>query len=397
MPNVLTGKCVVLGISGGIAAYKAADLVSRLVKMGACVRVVMTENACRFVAPITFETLSGSKTYVDQFDRAYEIEHISLAKQADVLLIAPATGNIIAKIANGIADDLLSSVALAMPAPIMIAPAMNSQMYRAQATQDNIATLKKRGVHFVGPKSGRLACGDEDIGRMSEPEEIAEAVVELLNKKRDLSGKHVMVTAGPTREPLDPVRYLTNHSSGKMGYAIAEAAVKRGAAVTLISGPVSIAAPQGVELISVTTTGALYSEVLARAADCDAVIQAAAPADYSPIEYSEKKLKKTGEALTVTFAHTPDVAKALGEQKKKGQVLVAFAAETDNLIENAKAKRLKKNADLIIANDVTQPGAGFSVDTNRVTIIGEGFEDELPLMSKSDVADAILDRVVELL
>ena len=394
---MLEGKCVVLGVTGGIAAYKACEIVSRLKKLHANVRVVLTEHACRFVQPLTFETLSGNQVAVSAFEHSFEIEHISLAKAADLLLIAPATANIIGKMAHGIADDLLSTTAMAVVCPILIAPAMNCAMYRSAALQENLETLKGRGVLTVGPESGHLACGDEDIGRMSEPETIVARVCELLRGQDDLAGKHVLVTAGPTREMVDPVRFLSNRSSGKMGYAIAEAAARRGACVTLVSGPVALERPRGVETVSVTSTLDLYREVTERAKSADLVIQAAAPADFRPLEAARHKIKKTGEGMTLQLTPNPDVAAQLGRDKHEGQVLVAFAAETDDLIANARKKLDKKNADMVVANDVTQPGAGFAGDTNRVTLVTRSDARELPLMSKRDVADAILDRALELM
>ena len=394
---MLEGKCVVLGVTGGIAAYTACEIVSRLKKLHANVRVVLTEHACRFVQPLTFETLSGNQVAVSAFEHSFEIEHISLAKAADLLLIAPATANIIGKMAHGIADDLLSTTAMAVVCPILIAPAMNCAMYRSAALQENLETLKGRGVLTVGPESGHLACGDEDVGRMSEPETIVARVCELLRGQDDLAGTHVLVTAGPTREMVDPVRFLSNRSSGKMGYAIAEAAARRGARVTLVSGPVALERPRGVETVPVTSTLDLYREVTERAKSADLVIQAAAPADFRPLEAARHKIKKTGEGMTLQLTPNPDVAAQLGRDKHEGQVLVAFAAETDDLIANARKKLDKKNADMVVANDVTQPGAGFAGDTNRVTLVTRSDARELPLMSKRDVADAILDRALELM
>lgn len=394
---MLNGKCVVLGVTGGIAAYKACDIVSRLKKLHANVRVVLTEHACRFVQPLTFETLSGNPVYVSAFEHSDEIEHISLAKSADVLLIAPATANIIGKMAQGIADDLLSTTAMAVPCPVLLAPAMNTVMYKNAAVQANLRLLKERGVMTIGPESGYLACGDEDIGRMSEPEQIVSAVCALLARKNDLQGKRVLVTAGPTREMVDPVRFLSNRSSGKMGYAIAEAAMRRGACVTLVSGPVALEKPKGVETVNITSTLELYAEVTERAQKADLVIQAAAPADFRPMDVAEHKIKKTGEGMTLELAPNPDIAAQLGKDKHAGQVLVAFAAETDDLLDNARRKLDKKNADMVVANDVTQPGAGFAGDTNRVVLVTRSDARALPLMSKRDVADAILDRALELM
>lgn len=393
---MLKEKNIVLGVTGGIAAYKACDLVSRLKKQGARVRVVLTANAMKFVPPLTFETLSSNPVVTDTFEPRKSLEHISLAKWADAFVIAPASANCLAKLANGIADDLLSTTALAMTAPLLIAPAMNANMWRHPATQANFKTLLDRGAQAVGPMSGHLACGDDDVGRMAEPAQIVEALDKLLNPRRDFEGKRVLVTAGPTVERIDPVRYITNRSSGKMGYAIAEAARDRGAEVTLVSGPVNLAAPTGVEVVKIESSAELCEAVLSRGDWADVVIQAAAPADYTPARVAQSKIKKTGAGMTLELVNTTDIAKALGERKRKGQVLVAFAAETDRVLENAKGKLEKKNADLIVANDVTRPGAGFGVDTNVVTLITREDEKSLPVMSKRDVADAILDRVAAL-
>ena len=393
---MLSGKCVVLGVTGGIAAYKACEIVSRLKKLHANVRVVMTEHACRFVAPLSFETLSGNPVYVSQFDHNWEIEHISLAKSADLMLVAPATANFLGKMANGIADDLMSTTAMAMTAPVLIAPAMNTAMWKNPATQMNLKTLADRGVRFVGPESGFLACGDTDVGRMSEPAKIVEEVVRLLTREKDLLGKHVMVTAGPTREMLDPVRFLSNRSTGKMGYAIAEAARDRGAQVTLVSGPVNLAPVPGVEMVNIQSTLELYEQVTTRAKTADVVIQAAAPADFRPETVSDTKIKKTGDDMTVHLVPNPDIAAQLGRDKHEGQVLVAFAAETNDVLANAQKKLLKKNADMVVANDVTMPGAGFAGNTNCVTLITRDDMESLPLMSKRDVADAILDQVMKI-
>jgi phosphopantothenoylcysteine decarboxylase/phosphopantothenate--cysteine ligase len=393
---MLKDKNIVLGVTGGIAAYKACDLVSRLKKQGALVRVVLTANGAKFVPPLTFETLSSNPVVTDTFEPRKSLEHISLAKWADAFVIAPASANCLAKLANGIADDLLSTTALAMTAPLLIAPAMNANMWRHPATQANFRLLLERGAKTVGPMSGHLACGDDDVGRMAEPEQIVEALDALLNPRRDFEGRHVLVTAGPTVERIDPVRYITNRSSGKMGYAIAEAARDRGAEVVLVSGPVNLAAPEGVEVVKIESSAELCAAVLARGDWADVVIQAAAPADYTPVNVSETKIKKTGVGMMLELKNTTDIAKTLGERKHPGQVLVAFAAETDRVLENAKGKLEKKNADLIVANDVTRPGAGFGVDTNAVTLITRQDENALPVMSKRDVADAILDKVAAL-
>ncbi len=396
MTRSLEGRTVVLGVTGGVAAYKAAELASRLVKEGAQVRVVMTGNACQFVAPATFESLTGGPVYTQLFHQAYEIGHISLAKSAHLLAVAPATANILAKMAAGIADDLLSTTYLAVTAPVLVAPAMNAAMWRHPATQRNLALLRERGVEVAGPAQGRLACGDQDVGRMEEPQAIVERIKALLCRKKDLAGRRVLVTAGPTREMIDPVRFLSNRSTGRMGYAVAQAALDRGAQVTLVSGPVALPAPQGAQVVSITSTGQLYQQVTRLAGACDAVVQAAAPADFTPERYSQDKIKKTGEDMALRLVPTPDIAKALGQQKRPGQVLVAFAAETGDLAANARKKLLAKNADFVVANDVTQPGAGFAVETNRVTLVSREGETQLPLMSKEQVAHAIWDRVLAL-
>ena len=393
---MLKDRHIVLGVTGGIAAYKACDLVSRLKKQGAQVRVVLTEHAARFVPPLTFETLSGNPAYVDTFAPRAEMEHIALSKWAELFLIAPATANIIAKLACGIADDLLTTTALAATAPLLIAPAMNNNMWRHPATQANLQTLLSRGAKTVGPGVGRLACGDDDVGRMAEPEEIVCALEALLSPKRDFESVRVMVTAGPTVERIDPVRYITNRSTGKMGYAIAEAARDRGAQVTLVSGPVNLAAPAGVERVSIESSADLCQAVLERGEQADVVIQAAAPADFTPEAVSGGKIKKTGEGMTLRLVNTTDIAAELGRRKRPGQVLVAFAAETDDVLENARAKLARKNADMVVANDVTRVDAGFGADTNAVTLITAAGETALPLMRKRDVADGILDAVAAL-
>ncbi len=393
----MNGKHVVLGVTGGIAAYKACELTSRLRKAGAETKVIMTKNACEFVRPLTFETLSNQSVVTDTFDRpeTRDVAHVSLAKWADVFVIAPATANILAKMACGIADDMLSTTVLATKAPVLAAPAMNTGMWENAATQANVETLKGRGVRFVGPEGGFLACGDTGAGRMSEAKDIFAAIEEILCPKRDLEGLSVLVTAGPTREALDPVRYLTNRSSGKMGYAIAEAAAERGAKVTLVTGPTSLPVPQGVEAAPILSTQDLYDEMTARCEQADVVIQSAAPADFTPVRAADQKIKKQGDGnLVIEFAQTPDVAAAVGRMKKPGQTLIGFAAETQDVLENAAEKLAKKNLDMIVANDVTAPGAGFDVDTNVVTFVTKDGTESLPCMEKRRVADALLDRVL---
>lgn len=394
---MLKGKRIVLGVTGGIAAYKACELASRLKKRGAELRVVMTKNAACFVQPLTLETLSGNQAYTDAFERKYEIGHISLAKWADLFIVAPATANLMAKMACGIADDLLSTTLLAATCPVLVAPAMNNAMWKNPATQANLRALEARGVRFVGPARGKLACGDDDVGRMSEPAEIEAAAAEIFCAAQDFAGAHVLVTAGPTIERIDPVRYITNRSSGKMGYAIAAAAARRGARVTLISGPVHIPAPQGVELISVESSAQLCDAVLSAGEAADVVIQAAAPADFRPKTVAEQKIKKTGAGMSIELEATTDIAAELGRRKREGQILVAFAAETNDVEQNARAKLERKNADLIVANDVSRADAGFGVDTNVVTLISRTDARALEKMPKPAVADAILSRVRELM
>ena len=399
MSSEMKKPCVVLGVTGGIAVYKACELLRLLQKRGIDVFVVMTQNACRFVAPLTFETLSGHPVAVDTFDRpqTWEVEHIALAKRADLFLIAPATANIMGKMACGIADDMLSTTVMATRAPVLVAPAMNTGMWENAAVQQNVKTLRARGVEIVAPVSGHLACGDNGAGKLEDIAVIAERACELLFAKRDMEGLRVMVTAGPSREALDPVRYISNRSSGKMGYAIAQAAQKRGAEVTLLSGPVAIEAPQGVKLVPFTTTQELLDRASELAQEQDLLIQAAAPADYRAKEVAPQKIKKQGgEPMTFTLVENPDVAATLGKAKRSGQVFVGFAAETNDVLAHARDKLARKNLDMIVANDVTRPGAGFDVDTNIVTFITKDGQEALPMMSKAEVAQRILDRALAL-
>ena len=394
------GKCVVLGVTGGIAAYKSAEIVSRLGKAGVEVYCIMTRHAQEFLTPLTLETLSKHPVVTDMFrrDTPWEVEHIALAQRADVFAIAPATANIIAKMAHGIADDMLSTTVMATRAPIVVAPAMNTGRWEHPATQENMKTLLGRGCRQVGPGSGLLACGDVGAGRMAEPAEIVEAILMELNQTRDLVGKTVLVTAGPTREPLDPVRFITNRSSGKMGYALAEQAARRGASVILVSGPVDLPAPHGVKRIRVETTEEMMEAVLAHFSEADAVIKAAAPCDYRPAQVAQQKIKKqAGADMTLSMVENPDIAAELG-RRKASQVLVVFAAETERVLENAQGKLERKNADLMVANDVTRPGAGFDVDTNVVTLITRAGEvTELPCMPKREVAGRILDKIADMM
>ena len=395
----LTGRHIVLGVTGGIAAYKSAELVSRLRHMGADVHVIMTRNATEFVSPLTFQTLSANQVVTDTFaaPEYWNVEHVALAKLAEVFVIAPATANIIAKMAAGIADDMLSTTVLATKAPVLIAPAMNTGMWTAAATRANIRILRERGVQLTGPESGRLACGDEGAGRMSEPEEIVRAVCGLLNPKRDLDGKKVLVTAGATRERIDPVRFISNDSSGKMGFALAEAARDRGADVTAVYGSVSATVPEGIRTIRIESALEMYDVMMRECPGQDIVIQAAAVCDYRVEAKQDTKIKKAaGQPLVLTMTENPDIAKAVGEQKKKGQTLVGFAAETDHVQKNAALKLKSKKLDMIVANDVTKPGAGFNTDTNIAALITKVGTEELPLMSKRELAEVILDRIIAL-
>ena len=392
---MLYGKHVVLGVSGGIAAYKSCELVSRLKKLGADVHVIMTRNAEEFVAPLSFETLSDNKVVRGMFEEReeHDVRHVALAKLADVFVVAPATANVIAKFARGIADDMLSTTWLASDAPKLVAPAMNTAMYDDEATQDNIALLKERGVMFVEPGVGRLACGDTGRGKMAEPADIAERIREILRPVRDFEGKRVLVTSGATEEYIDGVRVITNHSSGKMGCALAEAAAERGAEVVLVHGRMSVPVPEGVaKAVRVHTTLEMMDAVLAETEAADVIVMAAAPADYRPKETFTSKLKS--ETLTMEFVKNPDIAKAVGE-RKGGRKLVVFSAETDGLIANAKKKVASKNADLAVANDVTKEGAGFYCDTNIASLVGRNGEvRECGLMTKRELADVILDAVL---
>ncbi|MDD2647925.1 MAG: bifunctional phosphopantothenoylcysteine decarboxylase/phosphopantothenate--cysteine ligase CoaBC [Eubacteriales bacterium] len=396
---MLEGKCVVIGITGGIAAYKSAELAHRLKKRGADVRVIMTKNACRFIAPLTLETLTGNPVAVDTFERpkTWEVEHIALAKRADIFVIAPATANIIAKLACGLADDMLSTTALATKAPMLVCPAMNTGMLDNPATVANIALLKSRGIAVMESGEGILACGDSGRGRMPEPSEIERRVIASLTRVRDMEGMKVLVTAGPTCESLDPVRFITNRSSGRMGFAVAQMAAERGADVTLVHGKVSIPVPPMVTAVPVVSTGDLYREVLSRCESADIVIQAAAPADYRAAEIAPQKIKKQdGGKLVLELVENPDIAKAVGQRKREGQILVGFAAETQNVYDNARKKLASKSLDLIVANDVTKKGAGFDVETNIAAFITKDGIEELPLQLKTELADKLLSKAVEL-
>ncbi len=393
---MLEGKNIVLGVTGGIACYKAAALASALVKQHARVQVIMTENAAKFVSPITFEQLTGRKALTDTFDRNFQhsVEHVAVADRADLVLIAPATANIIAKLAHGLADDMLTTTVLACHCPKAIAPAMNTAMYENPVTQDNLQTLRHYGWEVVEPASGRLACGAEGKGKLPEPEELLEVCLHAVAHEKDLLGKKLLVTAGPTREPLDPVRFLSNRSSGRMGYAIARAAARRGAEVTLVSGPVSLPRPAYMEIVDVETAQQMFDAVTSRAPEMDIIIKAAAVADYRPARTEDNKIKKRDGDLALPLERTLDILGTLGRNKREGQFLCGFSMETENLLENSRAKLLRKNLDLVAANNVKVAGAGFGVDTNVLTLIGPEGERELPLMSKDAAADALLDAIV---
>ena len=392
----LKGKTIVLCVTGGIAAYKAADLVSRLKKQQAEVVVITTKSACEFITPMTLEVLSGNRVISDMFDRDFpwEVEHISLAKRADVFVIAPCTANVLAKAAYGIADDMVTTTLLATRAPLLIAPAMNTNMYENPVVQQNINILRSRGAHFVEPVSGKLACGDTGKGKLADPADICEAILDLA-AEHDLAGLRVLVTAGPTQEALDPVRFLSNHSTGKMGYAIAAAAQRRGAAVTLVTGPTALSAPAGVKTVPVVSAREMYDAVLAALPEQDFVVKAAAVGDYRPAEAASDKLKKKDGDMTISLVRNPDILKAVGERRRPGQVICGFSMETRDLLENSAAKLESKNCDFIIANNLRTEGAGFGTDTNVVTILRRGGAPEhLPLQSKSALADGILDRML---
>ena len=396
MKTMLNNKNILLGVSGGVAVYKSCELVSRLKKQAAEIDVIMTEAAAKFVAPLTFQSLSLNQVVVDMFEepKYWEIGHISLAQKADLVVIAPATANIIGKLANGIADDMLSTTVMASRAPVLIAPAMNTAMYENPVVQKNIETLKNLGYMFVDPVEGRLACGDVGKGKMAEPSEIEKRIVEILTPKQDLSGKTVLVTAGPTQEAIDPVRFITNHSTGKMGFAVAEKAASRGARVILVSGPSGIKTPAGIERVEVVSAMDMYNKVMELYKDADIIIKSAAVADYAPVEASREKLKKGDEDMVIKLKKNPDILQELGKQKGE-RVLIGFAMETQNLLDNAKAKVVKKNLDFIVANDLNTEGAGFGTDTNIVLIIDRnGTIESLPKMTKSDLADYILDKAL---
>ena len=395
---MLQGKTVVLGVTGGIAAYKAAALASLLVKQHAAVEVIMTQNATQFITPLTFEQLTGRRTMVDTFDRnfSHNVEHVSLAHRADLLIVAPATANVCAKLAHGLADDMLTTTALACSCPKLIAPAMNTGMYENPVTQDNLTILRRYGWEVIDPAEGRLACGDTGKGKLPEPEDLLQYILRRIALPQDMAGKQVLVTAGPTQESLDPVRYLTNHSTGKMGYALAKMAMLRGAAVTLISGPTAITPPPFVNVIHVRSAKEMFEAVAQHCEGSDFIFKAAAVADYTPAQYSDNKMKKTDSDLSIPLERTQDILKYLGQHRKEGQVICGFSMETQNMVENSRAKLEKKNVDMICANNLKEAGAGFGVDTNIITLITKNDTTQLPLQSKESTANAILDKALTL-
>lgn len=396
---MLQGKAVVLGVTGSIAAYKIASLASKLVKLHADVHVLMTQNATNFITPITFETLTGNKCLIDTFDRnfQFDVAHVSLAKKADVMLIAPASANVIGKIANGIADDMLTTTVMASTAPVLISPAMNTHMYENPIVQDNLQKLERFGYKIIAPAVGMLACHDVGAGKMPEPEMLLDWILREIACKKDLQGKKILVTAGPTQEAVDPVRYLTNHSTGKMGYALARCAMLRGADVTLVTGPTAITPPPFVQTVAVTSAEEMYQEVTKRAAEQNAIIMAAAVADYRPATVSAEKQKKQAGDAVLPLSRTKDILAYLGEHKPAGQFLCGFSMETQHMLENSRAKLKRKHLDMICANNLKVAGAGFGTDTNVVTLIQAQKEQELPLQSKEAVGHAILDVIAKTL
>lgn len=394
---MLKGKTVVLGVTGSIAAYKIANLASALVKLHADVNVIMTKNATNFITPITFETLTGNKCLIDTFDRNFQfnVEHVALAKRADIFMVAPASANVIGKIAHGIADDMLTTTIMASKCPKLISPAMNTNMFENPILQDNLKILEKYGYEIINPASGYLACGDTGAGKMPEPETLLKYILRTIAREKDMAGKKVLITAGPTQEKIDPVRYITNHSTGKMGYALAENAMRRGAEVTLVTGPTAIEPPMFVNVVPVISAEDMAGEVIARAPEQDIIIKAAAVADYRPVNPSDEKIKKKDdEESVITLERTQDILKYLGGHKRAEQFICGFSMETENMLENSRAKLTKKNVDMIVANNLKVKGAGFGTDTNVVTIITTDGCKELDIMSKVEVANAILDEIM---
>lgn len=396
---MLKGKTVVLGVTGGIAAYKIANLASMLVKLHCDVHVIMTQNATNFITPITFETLTNNKCLIDTFDRNFQfhVEHVALAKRADVVMIAPATANVIGKLAHGIADDMLTTTILACTCKKFVAPAMNTQMYRNPIVQDNMKTLAHYGFELIEPATGFLACRDVGEGKLPDPEVLLQYILRELAFEKDMTGKKVLVTAGPTRESIDPVRYITNHSTGKMGYAIARHCMLRGADVTLVSGPTNLNPPPFVTVIPVVSAKEMFDAVTSHAKEQDIIIKSAAVADYRPATVACEKMKKSDNALALDLEKTEDILKYLGEHKQESQFLCGFSMETENMLDNSRAKLAKKNLDMIVANNLKQTGAGFGTDTNIVTLITKKDEQELPILPKDEVAKAIVDKILTLI
>lgn len=394
---MLKGKTILLGVTGSIAAYKIAYLASALVKAGAKVHVLMTKNATNFINPITFETLTGNKCLIDTFDRNFQfsVEHVSLAKEADVFMVAPASANVIGKLAHGIADDMLTTTFMACTCPKIISPAMNTRMYENPITQDNLKTLEHYGMEVIRPASGYLACGDTGAGKMPEPETLFEYILRTVGYPKDLAGKKILITAGPTREAIDPVRYITNHSTGKMGYAIAKSAAYRGAEVTLVTGPVAIKPPMFVKVVPIESAEDMFQAVTNAAPEQDIIIKAAAVADYRPAVVGQDKIKKTEGDMSIFLERTKDILGWLGQHRTPGQFLCGFSMETRDMLENSRAKLARKNIDMIVANNLKVEGAGFGTDTNVVTIITKDSEKELPKMSKEQVADELLTQILD--
>ena len=394
---MLEGKTVLLGVSGSIAAYKIANLASALKKLGADIHVLMTKNATNFINPITFETLTGNKCLVDTFDRNFEfsVEHVSLAKKADICMIAPASADVIGKLAHGIADDMLTTTVLACTCPKIVAPAMNTRMFRNPIVQDNLGTLRHYGFKVIQPASGYLACGDTGAGKMPEPEELLDYIEQEIEYPKDLAGKKILVTAGPTQEAIDPVRYITNHSTGRMGYAIARVAARRGAEVTLVSGKTDIPKPRFVELVDIISAKDMFDAVTSCAGQMDIIIKAAAVADYRPANVAAEKIHKKDGDLSIPMERTDDILQYLGDHRRADQFLCGFSMETEHVIESSRRKLKKKHLDMIVANNLRTDGAGFGTDTNVVTMITQDGETELPLMSKDEVASRILDKALE--
>lgn len=394
---MLKGKCVILGVTGSIAAYKIANLASALVKLHADVTVIMTENATNFINPITFETLTGNKCLVDTFDRnfQYSVEHVSLAKKADILLVAPASANVIGKMAHGIADDMLTTTILACKCPKLVSPAMNTNMYENPIVQDNLRILENYGFEVIDPACGYLACGDTGAGKMPEPETLLAYILRTIACEKDLVGKKVLITAGPTQEKIDPVRFITNHSTGKMGYAIAENCMRRGAEVTLITGPVALTPPPFVKVVPVVSAADMAEAVKTCYEEQDIIIKSAAVADYRPMNPADEKVKKKEGGASIELERTEDILAFLGKHRRPGQFICGFSMETENMLENSRAKLEKKNVDMIVANNLKVAGAGFGTDTNVVTLITRDECRELEIMSKADVAEAVVSEILK--